>query len=162
MVAQQLIRPVIAVAMMLTIVLVNPVNGNPLSGNPSVGALSMGPGDVLPVESAFHMSWARSEQGVQVRWEMPDGYYLYRHSFRVTGGGKTLDFEVPEGQPKTDEHFGAVEVYYHEVTLNVSGISENMPVSIEYQGCAEDLFCYPPAERVIPADQDNALSLIGR
>ena len=56
-------------------------------------------------------------------WQMPDGYYLYRHRFEFAvppGSAFTLgEAEIPQGKIKNDEYFGEVQVYYHEVSARV-------------------------------------------
>ena len=65
---------------------------------------------------------------VIARWEMPDGYYLYRHRFefeiRVSedrpDSPVTLGpAEIPDGKKKIDDYFGEVEVYYHSAEVVV-------------------------------------------
>ena len=113
----------------------------------------------LPVDEAFRLSSELGSDGaLLVRWEMPDGYYLYRHAFdfktRSLDGADTSgvvlgEAEIPPGLHKVDEYFGEVEVYYHQAQARVpvaagSGLVE---VGISYQGCADAGLCYPPETR---------------
>jgi thiol:disulfide interchange protein DsbD len=112
--------------------------------------------EFLHVDEAFVLNAEVGQDGsVLARWEIEDGYYLYRHRFAfssridaehpatpVTFG----EAEIPPGKKKVDEYFGEVEVYYHEAQARVpvvdgAGIVE---VGIEYQGCADAGLCYPP------------------
>jgi thiol:disulfide interchange protein DsbD len=112
--------------------------------------------EFLHVDEAFVLNAEVGQDGsVLARWEIEDGYYLYRHRFAfssridaehpatpVTFG----EAEIPPGKKKVDEYFGEVEVYYHEAQARVpvvdgTGIVE---VGIEYQGCADAGLCYPP------------------
>jgi thioredoxin:protein disulfide reductase len=114
--------------------------------------------EFLPVDQAFRLSHQVGSDGaLLVRWEMPDGYYLYRHAFgfqvRAPGGGAapvTLgEAEIPPGLEKVDDYFGEVEVYYHDAQVRVpvqSGAGA-VEVGVSYQGCADAGLCYPPETR---------------
>lgn len=101
---------------------------------------------------------------VIAHWEIADGYYMYRDKFVFTiidAGGMTLGpFQAPTGKMKTDETFGDMEVYYHQVSLTLPLHNDNTlvtPITLQaqYQGCADAGFCYPPITKsvdlIIPA-----------
>lgn len=112
--------------------------------------------DFLPVDEAFRLTAELGSDGaILARWEMPDGYYLYRHRFDfqvrpLEGEGATSvelgEAEIPPGKHKVDEYFGEVEVYYHEAQARVPVASGSgaVEVGISYQGCADAGLCYPP------------------
>jgi len=112
--------------------------------------------DFLPVDQAFQLTTEIGSDGaILARWEMPDGYYLYRHRFDfqtrpLEGEGATSvklgEAEIPPGKHKVDEYFGEVEVYYQEAQARVPVASGSgaVEVGISYQGCADAGLCYPP------------------
>lgn len=115
--------------------------------------------EFLKVDQAFILS-VSLEPGREVlaRWDMPDGYYLYRHQFKVaTRGSEDISAgepQIPSGKQKFDEYFGDVEVYYHNAELRAplqtaaDGTGPlNAEVGITYQGCADAGLCYPPETR---------------
>lgn len=115
--------------------------------------------EFLPVDEAFALSTETADDGALLAyWDMPDGYYLYRHRFDFTL--KDLEAavlgpaELPPGKDKVDEYFGAVEVYYHRVQARVPIRDAQGPVEvgISYQGCAEAGLCYPPERRWVVVD----------
>ncbi|MCY3622844.1 MAG: protein-disulfide reductase DsbD family protein [Gammaproteobacteria bacterium] len=111
----------------------------------------------LPVDQAFAFSLRLrvGEGGVEeivVRWDMPAGYYLYRHGFGVVAEeGLTLGvLEIPSGELRTDEYFGESEVYIGSVEVVVPVLRrtvQSTTVRFTYQGCAEQGLCYPPTQR---------------
>lgn len=112
--------------------------------------------DFLPVDEAFVLSHEVIDNDtLQVRWEMPDGYYLYRHrlGFQTREGSPVLlgEARIPQGKHKVDEFEGDVEVYYHElvVTVPLMGDIAGQEVGVRYQGCADAGLCYPPETRWI-------------
>ena len=115
--------------------------------------------EFLPVDEAFALSTETAEDGALLAyWDMPDGYYLYRHRFDFAlkdPEAATLGAaELPPGKNKVDEYFGAVEVYYHRVQARVPIRNAQGPVEvgISYQGCAEAGLCYPPERRWVVVD----------
>ncbi|MBT8136286.1 MAG: protein-disulfide reductase DsbD, partial [Gammaproteobacteria bacterium] len=90
-----------------------------------------------------------------VRFKIAEGYYLYRDKFAFTSDSQLVQFgtpRLPAGTPKTDEFFGATEVFYNQVEIRVP-MSRAGPepgdfnLNIGFQGCAEDGICYPPMTR---------------
>lgn len=104
--------------------------------------------EILSVEQAFRFDAVLLDDVIEIRWQMPPGYYLYRHAFGA-GPGDFVAIEVPDGEPKHDEFFGDVEVYFGEVIGKITpqALSEGVypaRVEVRFQGCAEAGFCYPP------------------
>ena len=69
----------------------------------------------------------------------------------ATGAGQagtiSVDFVLPEGLERTDQFFGEIVAYYDNVSVDISLTTVPGPDSIliiEYQGCADWGFCYPP------------------
>ena len=93
---------------------------------------------------------------VELTFDIAEGYYLYRHKFEFVlepVQGVTLQpAQIPEGEHKTDEFFGEIQVFHDAanavIPLQRSG-SAATPVSLtlKYQGCAEIGVCYPPMSR---------------
>ena len=121
------------------------------TGPDPLGA-QLDPREILTVDEAFALSAELSEDRFLVAtWRMPDGYYLYRHRFKFSGGDGLLGNPIiPDGKQKTDEFFGEVEVYYGGVTVRVPVLRQSgrdIEVVVGYQGCADFGLCYPPEEK---------------
>ena len=117
--------------------------------------------DFLPVDEAFVLSARRTDRQLAVRWDMPDGYYLYRHAFSVEAAGLGQPV-IPAGQPKVDEFFGDSVVYYGQVEITVpihAATVRPMRVRVTYQGCADYGLCYPPQRRLIAFAPDGSLEI---
>lgn len=99
---------------------------------------------ILPADEAFRVDRLQTDEAREVRFTMPPGYYLYRHAFGLTNAaGESQSFSVPPGEPKTDEFFGDVEVYYGEVIVEIPP-GPGSDADLRYQGCADAGYCYPP------------------
>jgi thiol:disulfide interchange protein DsbD len=116
----------------------------------------------LDPEIAFVLSTeVRDAATVIARFDIADGYYLYRDKFQFrlehADGVRLGEAELPPGKVKEDEYFGRVEVLYDtvEVVLPIErrdGSSTAVIVEVGYQGCAEAGLCYPPITKTVSLD----------
>lgn len=113
----------------------------------------------LPVDQAFVISAEAAPKAINVRWEIADEYYLYRHQLKFSAkdaNEQTVNIgepEIPIGRIQHDEYFGEVETYHQRllVRLPIENFSGGeISLSVTYQGCAEKGLCYPPTTQVIP------------
>lgn len=111
--------------------------------------------DFLPVNEAFQVNaWiekdasATKAESLLINWHVAPGYYLYRHQFSFTDAetDAPITATIPDGKAKQDEYFGAVEVYYNQVTVELPAdkASELNLLRVNFQGCADAGLCYPP------------------
>ena len=115
----------------------------------------------LGVDEAFVLSSTIVQGRLVARWQVAEGYYLYRHAFALEAEeGITLGaLEVPRGQRIVDDYFGESEVYHDAVAISAAlnaskandsdGEAATVAVRVRYQGCAALGLCYPPQKRVI-------------
>lgn len=115
--------------------------------------------ELLPADEAFRLNVeVTGRERLAADWEIAEGYYLYRHTFEFAvepdSGITLLPAQLNDGKKKTDEFFGAIEVYYRQATAGIPferRTAEAVPVklTVKYQGCAERGVCYPPITKVI-------------
>ena len=108
----------------------------------------------LSLEEAFPYYVSELSPGkYRLNWVLAQGHYLYRHAFQFsllqTEGGDSLpvNYELPDGVQKTDQFFGQIEAYYNLLSIDLNLTTVPGPeagLMIQYQGCAEWGFCYPP------------------
>ena len=118
---------------------------------------------LLPPEQAFHFSArALDAQTIEARFDVVDGYYLYRDKLRfaVESGGSSLGpAELPAGKRKKDEFFGDVETYRGAVTVRLPLVAaapgKTLVVHADSQGCPDAGVCFAPNPQqlmlVVPA-----------
>ncbi len=135
-----------------------PTAAGPGSGGADLAGLigGNGTGDFLPPEQAFR-SYAEftGSNELTVRWEIAEGYYLYRDQFSVAVADGPVQLgtpALPPGTPHEDEYFGRTEVYFDDVEMVIGfsrGSASSAPVTftLGFQGCADGGICYPPLER---------------
>ena len=112
--------------------------------------LSSLPAKLLPPEQAFRLSArALDPSTIEARFEVADGYYLYRDKMHFTtepiASGNAV---LPPGKPKHDAFFGDVETYRGEVVVRVplvhAAAGQAVTLHADSQGCADAGICYPP------------------
>lgn len=140
------------------------VYGNPFAQQPTF----------LPAHEAFVMGVelndlrqdAAGREEIEVFWQVTEGYYLYRHALafelREAGEAEVEVRHIPEGLATSDEYFGDVEVYYHDLSVRLAIEGRLPPGAIlvaRYQGCADAGLCYPPDARYITLTGADAGSI---
>ena len=94
---------------------------------------------------------------LEVDFTLWDKVYLYQHRFAfrlVDDNGNLLNdfagFSLPPGKHKVDEIFGEVQVYFDQLTVELPLAHVPMvpaTLEVDFQGCLEDVLCYPPTTR---------------
>lgn len=115
---------------------------------------SLSTDELLPPEQAFQFfATLKDPHTARVSWLAADGYYLYKHKLGLQLDESTAtrlgELSLPAGETHLDEEFGQVEVYRHELSLDVplrrqSLAAEQVSLTARFQGCADRGVCYPP------------------
>jgi len=108
----------------------------------------------LSLEQAFPYYVSEVSPGkMRVTWDLAEGHYLYRHAFNFSlkqsddSDSIPVEAVIPDGLKKNDQFFGEIEAYYGRVSIDLSLTTVPGPdayLVIEYLGCADWGFCYPP------------------
>jgi thioredoxin:protein disulfide reductase len=119
--------------------------------------------DLLPPEVAFKFSArALDASTLEVRYQIVNGYYLYRDKFKFAAEPATVVLGVaqfPPGDIHDDEFFGKVETYRKELRILLpftrNAAANRLKLAVTSQGCADVGVCYVPqlqtAEIELPA-----------
>jgi len=102
--------------------------------------------ELLQAVEVFTLEEVRQQNDrFQVNGNVADGYYVYRHSLQLTDAqGEPVELEVPAGEARHDEFFGDTEIYTGDrLRLDFPARTPG-PLTLQWQGCAEVGFCYPP------------------
>jgi thiol:disulfide interchange protein DsbD len=117
----------------------------------SVAPSALSQQDLLEPEQAFRFSArALAADALEIRFEIADGYYMYRERFRFEAENAQLGAaELPAGERKTDQFFGETETYRKAVSIRVPvapGGADPVRLVVTSQGCADIGVCYVPME----------------
>ena len=108
--------------------------------------------DLLPPEVAFKFSARALDAGtLEVRYQIADGYYMYRDRFKFAAEPETVKLgaaQFPKGEIHNDEFFGKVETYRKEVRIRLpltrDAAADRLTLAVTSQGCADVGVCYVP------------------
>ena len=110
--------------------------------------------DLLEPEQAFRFSALQADANhLEVRYQIADGYYMYRERFKFSLDGGTLGTpQFPAGKMHVDPTFGQVETYRNEVRVKLpftrTGNAQSVKLKAVSQGCADAGVCYTPMDSV--------------
>ncbi|MHB1214404.1 MAG: protein-disulfide reductase DsbD [Thiobacillus sp.] len=126
------------------------------------GALALFPvahaEEFLDPEIAFKFSArALDANTLEARWQIADGYYMYRDKFHFELAGATLGTpKLPAAKVKNDEFFGNVATYRKDVriTLPIQRVpgTPSVTLTATSQGCADAGLCYTPQTESVSID----------
>ena len=108
--------------------------------------------DLLPPEVAFKFSArALDADTLEVRYQIADGYYMYRDKFKFAAEPEAIKLGTPQypaGKIHNDEFFGKVETYRKEVRIRLpfarTADQTWLKLAVTSQGCADVGVCYVP------------------
>ncbi len=106
--------------------------------------------EFLEPEVAFKFSArALDANTLEARWQIADGYYMYRDKFKFEVTGASLNASrLPAGKVKEDENFGKVEIYRKDIRIALpiqrTAGTTSVTLKTTAQGCADAGLCYTP------------------
>ena len=113
--------------------------------------------ELLDPDVAFRFS-ARmlSNSMLEVQFQIADGYYMYRDSYRFSVQPESIALGEPQFSPglwHEDEFFGRSEVFRDEVTIRLPlepalQSLQSVQLVTMTQGCADIGVCYLPTKKV--------------
>lgn len=108
--------------------------------------------EFLKVDEAFIFNFDQSGNVLTIKFDIAEGYYLYRHQFKFTADNAELaEINLPVGEDHEDEFFGIQQVYRGEFSLPIDIIESQKDgqITIKFQGCADKGLCYPPKRKTL-------------
>jgi thiol:disulfide interchange protein DsbD len=116
----------------------------------------------LKVEDAFGFDFEQKDGKLIVKWDIAEGYYLYKKQFKtVVKNGELGEPEYPTPTQIEDEFFGVSDVFFEDMTVEYKIINamQDAVVKLRYQGCATAGLCYPPTTKIIYLNAPNNASV---
>lgn len=110
----------------------------------------------LMADKAFDLSVVvDGANKVTAHWQIAKGYYLYRQKLHFTFEPKVIaDIKLPQGEIKQDLNHGQYEAYSGSVSVPMvlHTPMDKVQIRIDYQGCSDKGFCYPPMHKTMTLD----------
>lgn len=120
----------------------------------------------LPAEQVFHLSAASlNASTLQLVWSIKPGYFLYHDRIRIQSTApesvQVNPIHFPDPQFKT--HQGKTLLIYRDhLTIDIpftAYLPGEIPLSVYYQGCSDQGFCYPPITKTVTLAINRELKL---
>lgn len=120
----------------------------------------------LAQEKAFHFAASiDNPNGILLNWRLEPGYFIYKQRLQFhikdNKGAHLGSLQLPTAKIKQDPTTGPYPVYYNNLKIvlpilgTIAGTSE---VLVNYQGCADSGFCYPPQTVRLDVNFDDQLA----
>lgn len=120
------------------------------------GAAHAQQGQFLQPDDAFRMSIpVVSDRGLQLRFDIAQGYYLYQERFHFVSETPGVQLGAPDFPPahrKFDPNLGHIVAHYRNqvvIPLPVQAAPAKFALKVTYQGCSDQGLCYPPIDKVV-------------
>ncbi len=124
---------------------------------------------VLASEQAFMLNVSFHDSLVKFQWQIAPGCYLYKERLHISLLQKDLtkislmpQATLPTALQIEDPYFGPEFIYKEHLSIPVSlatytetNTVKHLKLQVQYQGCAESGFCYPPVTKWFDATIAN-------
>lgn len=121
----------------------------------------------LPGADAFKLSTKIIDPNtLLLEFKIHKGYFLYKNRIRVHAG-KSISLgplRFPPSLMKKNGKRKPYQVYRRKLLLPVSLLNSRpgeAELTVDYQGCSDSGFCYPPMQQAIMIKADKHLALVG-
>lgn len=119
-------------------------------------------------EEIFQLSAKREDPNTFIlNWSIKPGYFLYKDKIQLQPKGDKLyklgKIRFPKPLSKTNNRGEEFEIYRLKLSLPVPVLGEAAGedlITVHYQGCSDDGFCYPPQAKEIKLSFDKDLALV--
>lgn len=121
----------------------------------------------LPAQEVFQLEAKKVDPNTfSLKWQVKPGYFLYSDRIKVTAPENSnvqiAPLRLPPTLNHTDKQGTTYTVYRKEVHLPIGILGERPGeslIKINYQGCSDGGFCYPPETRELKVAIDDQLAL---
>lgn len=121
----------------------------------------------LPAQEVFQVqAKALDPNTFQLHWTIKKGYFLYKDRIHLDNLSRaSIDTGIlifPKAMNKVDSQGNVMAVYADQLTLAVPVLGKKSgaaSLQVQFQGCSETGFCYPPDMKNIALQIDNQLAL---
>ncbi len=116
--------------------------------------------DPLPVDQAFKFTPTIDPKSgeLTLSWEIAPKHYLYQdkiHVYDLNANKKDLPLNLPKPKVVPDALLGDQSVYENTLSVKMTPPPKSNTISIQYQGCSAEGFCYPPQTAAYFIEEKN-------
>ena len=106
---------------------------------------------ILEVDKAFKLQTTQLKSQNKIVWLIEDNYFLYKDSIKIKHKDNELDFHfLTKSEKYADIFLGDSEIFRSELVVKIQhSLRQGDGLKIDFQGCAENIYCYSPVQREI-------------
>ena len=102
----------------------------------------------LQEDEAFKVSFFHQDSVIEISWDIALNHYLYLNSIKVVNAQQQkIEHKIAKGDVLVidDLFFGKTSVVkdFLRIDLPFESTNDNKKLTINYQGCKKDTYCYP-------------------
>ena len=120
-----------------------------------------------PAEDVFKISVKLiNPNSFSINWDIKNGFFLYKDRINLTKEDEAYfkigRISLPKALKKTNSSGNKYLIFRNNLNLPVAILGENAGeglIKVNYQGCSNEGFCYPPQTKTIKLTIDNNLAL---
>lgn len=114
----------------------------------STGHAQTQPSPLPPAQAFGFSAHLQTPPQLVLQWNIAPGYYLYRSQLHFYIDKKKIALpSLPAGITKQDTFLGRYQIYTGSLKIVLPPLSEKELLTIEYQGCSSQGFCYSPIKK---------------
>jgi thiol:disulfide interchange protein DsbD len=116
------------------------------------------PAEILTADESFVVSLLKEKNTLKVSIKINERSYIYSEHLSLTDGNRTIFYDII-GNPEIikDEFYGESLIFKNLVIIVLENIDKlkGKTLLLSYQGCLENLICYPKISREIIVGEEN-------
>lgn len=116
------------------------------------------PAEILTADESFIVSLLKEKNTLKVSIKINERSYIYSEHLSLTDGKRTISYDII-GDTKVikDEFYGESLIFKNLVIIVLENIDKfkGKTLLLSYQGCLENLICYPKISREIIVGEEN-------
>ena len=116
------------------------------------------PAEILTADESFVVSLLKEKNTLKVSIKINERSYIYSEHLSLTDGKRTISYDII-GDTKVikDEFYGESLIFKNLVIIVLENIDKfkGKTLLLSYQGCLENLICYPKISREIIVGEEN-------
>ena len=116
------------------------------------------PAEILTADESFVVSLLKEKNTLKVSIKINERSYIYSEHLSLTDGNRTIFYDII-GNPEIIkyEFYGESLIFKNLVIIVLENIDKfkGKTLLLSYQGCLENLICYPKISREIIVGEEN-------
>ena len=116
------------------------------------------PAEILTADESFVVSLLKEKNTLKVSIKINERSYIYSEHLSLTDGKRTIFYDIiGESEIIEDEFYGESLIFKNLVIIVLKNIDKfkGKTLLLSYQGCLENLICYPEISREIIVGKEN-------